>query len=100
MQLQRPRNIQLHTLQHLDHFGHGTGLVRLSEGCQAQAELNRYRRLLARHELLDERPLHSNPDPDPGPGPGPGPGRRPSTEIQVTPFGVIEYGETPLLPPA
>jgi hypothetical protein len=57
MQLQRPRNIQLHTPQHFDRRGHGTRFASLSEGCRALAELNRYHRRLARRELLDERPL-------------------------------------------
>jgi hypothetical protein len=60
MQLQRPRNIQLHTPQHFDLCGHGTRFASLSEGCQALAELNRYHRRLARHELLDERRLRSS----------------------------------------
>jgi len=34
MQLERPRNLQLHTPQHLDRCGHGTSFARLSEGCQ------------------------------------------------------------------
>ena len=36
MQLQRPRNIQLHTPQHFDLCGHGTRFVSLSEGSQAR----------------------------------------------------------------
>jgi hypothetical protein len=72
----------------------------LSKGCQALAELNQNHRRLARRELLSERPLRSNPDPDPDPGPGGGSKGRPATGIQVTPIGVIEYVETPLLPPA
>jgi hypothetical protein len=102
MQLQRPRNIQLHTPQHFDRCGHGTSFASLSKGCQTLAELNRYHRRLARHELLGERPLRSNPDPDPDPGPGPGERSKggPATEIQVTPVGVIKCVETPLLPPA
>jgi hypothetical protein len=103
MQLERPRNLQLHTPQHLDLCGHGTNFARLSEGCQALAELNRYHRRLARHELLGMRGcsmVKVQVQVQVQVQEGVVEEWRPVTAIQVTPFGVIECVETPLLPPA
>jgi hypothetical protein len=103
MQLERPRNLQLHTPQHLDLCGHGTNFARLSEGCQALAELNRYHRRLARHELLGMRGCSTvkvQVQVQVQVQEGVVEEWRPVRAIQVTPFGVIECVETPLLPPA
>jgi hypothetical protein len=101
MQLERPRNLQLHTPQHLDLCGHGTSFARLSEGCQALAELNRYHCRLARHELLGMRGCSMvKVQVQVQVQEGVVEEWRPVTAIQVTPFGVIECVETPLLPPA
>jgi hypothetical protein len=103
MQLERPRNLQLHTPQHLDRCGHGTSFARLSEGCQALVELNRYHCRLARHELLGMRGcsmVKVQVQVQVQVQEGVVEEWRPATAIQVTPFGVIEYVETPPLSPA
>ena len=100
MQLERLRILQLHTPQHLDRCGHGTSFASLSEGCQALAELNRYHRRPARHEQLGTRGCSMVQVQVQVQVQEVAEGWRPATVIQVTPFGVIEYVETQLLPPA